>query len=127
MIGVIIGLLSEAPEGRTLTIDTWLMSCRVLGRKVEEAMLSEIVRSARLADVQRIVGIYIPSEKNHMVADHYIKLGFAALDKLPDGTCLYCLEIAGYQPQDLPHKVSRPQGLKDGTLKDGGLQVAVLA
>jgi len=114
MIGVIIGLLSEEAEGRTLTIDTWLMSCRVLGRRVEEAMLAEIVRLGRSFGVRRIVGIYIPTAKNHMVSEHYPKLGFAELDAAPDGiedgVRRFCLDLSpdggAYIPPNLPHKIS---------------------
>ncbi len=106
MIGVIIGLLSNPESGRTLTIDTWLMSCRVLGRRVEEAMLRELVRLARKVEVQRIVGVYVPSAKNHMVADHYTKLGFTTLEKQDNGTCQFCLTVSSYEAPELPHKVS---------------------
>jgi FkbH-like protein len=106
MIGVIIGLLSEHEVGRTLTLDTWLMSCRVLGRRVDEAMLSEMIRLAKGAEVERIVGIYIPTEKNHMVAEHYTKLGFAKIDEEENGVCRYNLDVSTYRCPDLPHKVS---------------------
>ncbi len=106
MIGVIIGLLSNDPAGRTLTIDTWLMSCRVLGRRVEEAMLGELVRLARQADVQRIVGVYIPTEKNHMVSEHYTKLGFAVTEKQENGIGRFCLNVDDYQYPVLPHKIT---------------------
>ena len=58
-------------------IDTWLMSCRVLGRRVEEAVLKEIVGQAKISGAKKIVGSYIPSERNIIVKDHYLKLGFS--------------------------------------------------
>lgn len=80
MIGVIIARPArDAPL--TWDIDTWLMSCRVLGRKVEEAMLSRLIEQARAAGVVRLAGVYKPTAKNGMVADHYPRLGFR-----PDGT-----------------------------------------
>ena len=57
-------------------IDTWLMSCRVLGRKVELAVLYDIVTNARESGASKLVGIYIPSARNAMVKKHYEKLGF---------------------------------------------------
>ncbi|MBT4764549.1 HAD-IIIC family phosphatase [bacterium] len=57
-------------------IDTWVMSCRVLGRRLEEFIFYEIVRSAKTAGVKRIVGIYIPTERNKITQDLYLKLGF---------------------------------------------------
>jgi predicted enzyme involved in methoxymalonyl-ACP biosynthesis len=52
------------------------MSCRVLGRRLEEFIFYEIVRSAKTAGVKRIVGIYIPTERKKITQDLYLKLGF---------------------------------------------------
>ncbi len=79
-----IGVIVARPAGEnhaTWEIDTWLMSCRVLGRKVEEAMLGKIVREAAAHGVRRLVGLYIPTAKNGMVSDHYAKLGFTLVDE----------------------------------------------
>jgi FkbH-like protein len=57
-------------------IDTWLMSCRVLGRWVEAAILQVIGRSAVAAGAQCLVGHYTPTAKNALVRDHYSALGF---------------------------------------------------
>lgn len=58
-------------------IDTWLMSCRVLGRQVEEAVVRELLAHAPAHGVTTILGTYIPTSRNGMVAGHYEKLGFA--------------------------------------------------
>jgi FkbH-like protein len=73
MISVVIcrPLGSDAWE-----IDTWLMSCRVLGRKVEHVVLREILEHARAAGIRRLLGTYRPTERNKLVVDHYQKLGF---------------------------------------------------
>lgn len=57
-------------------IDTWLMSCRVLGRKVEEAVLAVLVRGARSRGIAKLIGLYRRTERNGMVSGHYEKLGF---------------------------------------------------
>ena len=57
-------------------IDTWLMSCRVLGRKVEHAVLREILKHAHAAGIRKLIGTYRPTERNLLAADHYGKLGF---------------------------------------------------
>jgi FkbH-like protein len=62
-------------------IDTWLMSCRVLGRSVEQMVLRELVLRARERGVSRLVGRYVPSGRNQMVSAHYAKLGFAPADR----------------------------------------------
>jgi predicted enzyme involved in methoxymalonyl-ACP biosynthesis len=59
-------------------IDTWLMSCRVLKRQVEEEVLNELVRLAVARNCTRIKGVYLPTAKNGMVKGHYPALGFTA-------------------------------------------------
>ena len=56
MIAVVVCSRVEATGGVDWDIDTWLMSCRVLGRKVEEAMVAEVARAARAMDVRRLIG-----------------------------------------------------------------------
>jgi FkbH-like protein len=76
------GLISVAigkVVGDTAEIDTWLMSCRVLKRQVEEAVLNEIVRLAQARGCVSIKGVYRPTAKNGMVKQHYPSLGFATL------------------------------------------------
>jgi FkbH-like protein len=57
-------------------INTWLMSCRVLKRGIENVVFQEIIRIARSWNCEYIVGEYIPSKKNGMVAGLYEKFGF---------------------------------------------------
>jgi FkbH-like protein len=72
MISVVIcKMLAEVWE-----IDTWLMSCRVLGRRVEEAVLQEIITHALAAGAKRLRGVYLPTGRNTIVKQHYEKLGF---------------------------------------------------
>ena len=52
------------------------MSCRVLGRKVEEAALSHLAAAARHGKARYLIGRYIPTAKNTMVASHYAKTWF---------------------------------------------------
>jgi FkbH-like protein len=77
--GMISVIICRARDAVTWEIDTWLMSCRVLGRRVENMVLREIVANARTRGIERLVGIYRPTERNAMVRDHYRKLGFAPL------------------------------------------------
>jgi FkbH-like protein len=57
-------------------IDLWLMSCRVFGRKVEEAILADIAARARALGARRLVGEYSPTAKNALVRELYPRLGF---------------------------------------------------
>jgi FkbH-like protein len=80
------------PEGADVwSIDTWLMSCRVLGRKVEQMVLREIAIRAKAAGIRTLVGTYRPTEKNALVRDHYPKLGFTNLEQRADGTTVWSL------------------------------------
>jgi FkbH-like protein len=88
-------------------IDTWLMSCRVLGRKVETAVLQELVAQARARGIRRLIGRYQPTEKNKLVQDHYAKLGFTQLDTKDDGSTAWVLQVEGASPVDLPILVRR--------------------
>ena len=66
---------SEWPQ-QDLLIDTWLMSCRVLGRQVEAAALEVLSAEALRVGADSLVGEYRQTPRNGMVADHYPKLGF---------------------------------------------------
>jgi FkbH-like protein len=73
---VIASVRGEESGGGELVVDTWLMSCRVLKRQVEEEVFNELLRLARSKGLSRIRGVYIPSAKNGMVRDLYTTLGF---------------------------------------------------
>jgi FkbH-like protein len=75
-------------------IDLWLMSCRVLGRKVEEAILADVVGRARRLGARRLIGEYIPSAKNALVGELYPRLGFDEIGR-SSGNVLYALPLEG--------------------------------
>jgi FkbH-like protein len=100
MISVIIAR-PKAGEPDAIEIDTWLMSCRVLGRQVETAALNLMAEHARARGYTRLIGIFIPTEKNEMVRDHYLKLGFEKLqEEPPEGGAIYELRLPAYTPLD---------------------------
>lgn len=74
----LIAILILDIKGDTAEIETWLMSCRVLGREVEEFCINEIFRIAKQAGAREVLGRYLPSPKNAMVADLYLRMGFTA-------------------------------------------------
>lgn len=82
--------------------DTWLMSCRVLKRRIEEAVLAHVAVTARARGVDRLYGDYIPSVKNAMVKDHFENLGFTQHGPLEGGGTRWVLELEGYVAPDLP-------------------------
>jgi FkbH-like protein len=82
-------------------VDSWLMSCRVLNRKVEEAVCNRIARDARSDGATRLVGIYVPSKRNGMVADLYARLGFQRLPgEGPEQE--WILDLEAFRPFDVP-------------------------
>ncbi len=97
IIAIVI-LRLTAPD--TATIDTWLMSCRVLGRGVERATLAVVAAQARALGATRLIGCYIPTKKNGMVRDHYAKLGFTPVASTPEGASTAMLDLAAFTPAD---------------------------
>lgn len=93
--------------------DTWLMSCRVLGRRVEEAVLAEAAAAARAAGAKRLIGDYLPSPKNGLVEKHYEKLGFTLAETLEGGGTRWVLDLADYKAPDLPMVIEHVADLAD--------------
>ena len=72
LVSVLIGHVSD----HTVEVDAWLMSCRVFKREMELSMFDALVEQCQALGIRTIVGIYIPSKKNGLVAGHYASLGF---------------------------------------------------
>ena len=82
-------------------IDSWLMSCRVLNRKVEEAVCNRVAAAALAAGATRLVGLYLPTARNGIVADLYAKLGF--MQAPGDGPeQRWELDLAHFTPFEVP-------------------------
>jgi FkbH-like protein len=95
IIAVLIGRRQDAD----LLIDTWLMSCRVLGRQVEEATLALLAQHASRLGAARLIGEYKPTAKNGMVANHYARLGFTAAGS-EGGVARHVLDLDGFTPAE---------------------------
>ncbi len=96
--GLICVVILEKQDAGTLFIDTWLMSCRVLKRGMENFTLNTLASFARENGFKRIVGEYIPTAKNGMVADHYLRLGFTPVPDAPGR--LFVLDVDAFSPLD---------------------------
>ncbi len=106
--GMISVVICKPRDPQTWEIDTWLMSCRVLGRRVEHMVLREILQNARACGISRIVGVYLPSERNAMVRDHYDKLGFSRFEEAPQtDTAEWWVIAAGTEIEGAPMTVRR--------------------
>jgi FkbH-like protein len=92
-------------NGRRWEVDTWIMSCRVLGRRVEEAILQHLVREARAAGASELLGRYIPTARNGLVRDHFAKLGFTKAGGEVGGETIWRLAVGEYADKELPMKI----------------------
>jgi FkbH-like protein len=101
----IIAIIIGKKEACDLWIDTWLMSCRVLGRQVEQATLNLIIEQARRLGAKSLIGEYLPTPKNGMVKDHYIRLGFAVKTVAEDGAGIAVLDLETAQQSETFIKV----------------------
>jgi FkbH-like protein len=72
LISVLIGQI----QAKSLEIQAWLMSCRVLQRGFENAMMDRLLEECQRRGINRIVGTYLKTNRNAMVQDHYQKMGF---------------------------------------------------
>ena len=92
LIAISIGKI----KNKTCHIDLWLMSCRVLKRDMEFAMLDELVRNCKGKNISEIIGYYSKSAKNAMVSDLYEKFGFNLVEQNNDDT-IWKLDITNYE------------------------------
>jgi FkbH-like protein len=103
--GMISVVICRPSEPGSWEIDTWLMSCRVLGRKVENMVLREVLRHARAAGIRILKGNFIPTDRNKLVVDHYAKLGFTKVGEEESGLTHWGLLVEDALPESAPMKV----------------------
>ncbi len=89
LVSVVIGHIIE----NICDIELWIMSCRVLKRDLEYAMMDELVRRCRERGIRKIVGHYYPTAKNNMVRDFYSLQGFDKICEDDKGNTEWSFEI----------------------------------
>ena len=94
VISVAIGNIKNKDE---LHIDLWIMSCRVLKRNMEFAMMDKFVEKAKEKNIKTIYGYYYPTLKNKMVKDFYDLQGFELVNEDESGNKTYKLEVKKYK------------------------------
>jgi FkbH-like protein len=94
LISIVIGRVS----GEAFQIDTWLMSCRVLKRQVEDTLLNELSRLARARGCLYLEGTYRSTPKNEMVREFYPRMGFHTRTTTSDGG-EFVLDLASFRPR----------------------------
>ncbi|MCR5774377.1 MAG: HAD-IIIC family phosphatase [Lachnospiraceae bacterium] len=90
--GLVSVVIMKKEDGDTFFIDTWLMSCRVLKRGMEEFIVNRFVEEAGRSGAKKIRAEYIPTKKNAMVSHIYDDMGFDCV-----GEGLYSLDISGFE------------------------------
>lgn len=95
----VVAITIGRKDGKRLDIDLWLMSCRVLKRDMEFAMLDELAKRCAQQGIETIRGYYYPTAKNGMVKGLYGTFGFRKIDEKEDGSTVWELPVAGYVPK----------------------------
>ncbi len=96
VVSVVIG----RKEGKALHIDLWIMSCRVLKRDMEFAMLDRLAETASAEGIKEIYGYYLPTQKNSMVKDLFVDFGFFKIDEDDSGNTKWFLKTDGYKKKN---------------------------
>ena len=99
--GVVTVVAGQA-QGQTLCLRLWLMSCRVLKRGMEDAMMDTLAAKAAAAGYTALEGYYYPTAKNAMVREFYAGYGFEKTAEDADGNTTWRLDLAAYNPR-CPH------------------------
>ena len=94
MISTIVARLFD----NQISIDSWLMSCRVLKRGVEQAAMNRIVDVCKDKGIEKINGTFIPTDKNMIVKSFYKDMGFKKINQDDKGNTVWVLEIKNYKP-----------------------------
>ncbi|MBQ9391572.1 MAG: HAD-IIIC family phosphatase, partial [Lachnospiraceae bacterium] len=88
VVSIVIGRIDGA-DNDELHMELWLMSCRVLKRDMEFAMMDELVDKARNSGIKKLVGYYYPTAKNSMVKDFYATQGFNKVSEDSEGNTVW--------------------------------------
>lgn len=103
--GVVSVVIGKA-EKDVLHIDLWIMSCRVLKRDMEYAMLDELVEQCKKKGIKTIKGYYYPTAKNAMVKELYRSFGFDLIDSDDNGNSVWELKVDSYANKNRYIKVN---------------------
>jgi FkbH-like protein len=95
--GIVIAATVSIAEARA-EIETLLMSCRVIGREVEQAFLAALLTLLARRGAKQVVGRFAASAKNGMVRDFYRANGFALLEG-DDKASAWALDLCSERPQ----------------------------
>lgn len=103
--GIVSVVIGKKDCGK-LRIELWLMSCRVLKRDMEYAMLDTLVEECKKQGISEIVGYYYPTKKNNMVKELFGDFGFDKVSEDADGNTVWRLKTDGYSNKNKAIKVN---------------------
>lgn len=101
----IVSLIIGKIEGTICSIDLWVMSCRVLKREMEYAMMDSLIELCKKRGVETLKGTYFPTKKNFMVMEHYRKMGFEKVVEDSIGT-VWELQISKYKKKNFVIRIN---------------------
>lgn len=111
----LVGLAIVRTSDDVCEIDSFLLSCRVIGRAVETVLLSHLIEQARSHGLKRIQGWFVPTKKNAPAKDFYSAHGFSEQERDGDERVLWSLETEAA-------KVSSPKWIKVTVKENGHLE-----
>ena len=91
VVSVIIGRKDD--NEKVLHLELWLMSCRVLKRDMEHAMMDSMVEACQTCGIETMIGYYYPTAKNGMVREFYDAMGFVKIREEEDGSTVWRFDI----------------------------------
>ena len=93
-------LRPDDDDPSVLEIDTWVMSCRVFGRQLEDEAMNIAVEACRDRGVRQLRAQYLPTPKNGVVCNLYSTLGFTPCDSPGGGGSRWYLNLSDYISRD---------------------------
>lgn len=96
----VVSVVAGQIENQELHMKLWLMSCRVLKRGMEDAMLDTLVCDAGKMGLKAIIGYYYPTPKNNMVKEFYSRMGFEKIGEDEKGNTTWKLDLGTYQKKN---------------------------
>ena len=91
--GITATIFLEPLDDITMRVDTFMLSCRILGKGIEEAFFKTVLNLLRLDGYRRVLAEYRPTAKNIQTADFYDRMGMAVVVTGEDGSRDYELEL----------------------------------
>ncbi len=89
VVAVVIVSVEDIPQ-----VEEFAMSCRVMGKRIEYAIVEDVERELAAEGYERLRGVYLPTARNKPVEELYSRLGYQKIEELPEGGALYEIEMA---------------------------------